>query len=70
MYCQHCGAEIKEDDRFCAICGTPVQSGPREAQTRPVHTGSEKTSLREKTEPLVLRAQSGDVASFSKLYEL
>ncbi|MBQ1821557.1 MAG: RNA polymerase sigma factor [Clostridia bacterium] len=36
----------------------------------PCIPGAKKTSLREKTEPLVLRAQSGDVASFSKLYEL
>lgn len=25
MYCKNCGAEIKDEARFCEICGTPVK---------------------------------------------
>ena len=30
-YCTQCGAELRDDDRFCARCGTPVAS---QSQTR------------------------------------
>jgi uncharacterized membrane protein YvbJ len=23
-YCTKCGAELKEDDKFCNVCGTPI----------------------------------------------
>ena len=25
MFCENCGAKLKEDDRFCPECGTPVK---------------------------------------------
>jgi hypothetical protein len=35
-YCHKCGAELKEDDKFCHVCGTPVSV--------PSATGYEKSS--------------------------
>ena len=25
MYCAHCGAEVREDEKFCQYCGSPVE---------------------------------------------
>ena len=30
-FCQNCGAELKEEMKFCAACGTPVAVAPAEA---------------------------------------
>ena len=29
-YCTKCGAPLKEDDKFCPVCGTPVSKVTRE----------------------------------------
>lgn len=29
-YCSKCGAEVKDEDKFCAVCGTPVARVVRE----------------------------------------
>lgn len=28
MFCQNCGAQIGDNDKFCKACGTPVQAQP------------------------------------------
>ena len=30
LYCSKCGAELKEDDRFCNVCGAPVSKTVKE----------------------------------------
>ena len=30
MFCTNCGYELKEGDRFCENCGTPVENPPVE----------------------------------------
>lgn|SRR5512135_2273183 len=32
-YCVKCGAPLKEDDRFCPVCGAPVVKVTREEYT-------------------------------------
>ena len=29
-YCSKCGAKVKDEDKFCAVCGTPVARVVRE----------------------------------------
>jgi uncharacterized membrane protein YvbJ len=29
-YCVKCGAKLSEDDKFCSVCGTPVEKVIRE----------------------------------------
>ncbi len=29
-YCTNCGASLKEDDKFCPVCGAPVSKTVRE----------------------------------------
>ena len=35
MRCNHCGAEIGEDDRFCSECGEEIQIAPEPEQAPP-----------------------------------
>jgi len=28
-YCWKCGAELKEEDKFCPKCGTPTKERPK-----------------------------------------
>lgn len=30
VYCTNCGAPLKDDDKFCPVCGTPVAKVTRE----------------------------------------
>lgn len=30
LYCSKCGAELKEDDRFCNVCSAPVSKTVKE----------------------------------------
>jgi hypothetical protein len=30
VYCTNCGAPLKEDDKFCPVCGAPVAKVTRE----------------------------------------
>jgi uncharacterized membrane protein YvbJ len=30
LYCPKCGAKLKEDDKFCYVCGAPVAKVARE----------------------------------------
>ena len=46
-YCRNCGAELEDNDRFCAKCGSPAdqavsgaaQSSPSKKQKKPKNTG-------------------------------
>jgi hypothetical protein len=33
VYCTKCGAPLKEDDKFCLVCGAPVAKVTREEYT-------------------------------------
>ncbi|MBR4084198.1 MAG: zinc ribbon domain-containing protein [Lachnospiraceae bacterium] len=48
MYCEQCGTELKENNRFCEQCGYPVNSpddncvsGQTNSSTQPVYYGSQ-----------------------------
>lgn len=46
-YCRHCGSPLDSTDRFCGVCGTPVQAeeGPRPASNRTAEVTSIVCSL-------------------------
>ena len=40
MFCSECGAELVAQSKFCAACGTPAETSPRDAAQRPADESS------------------------------
>lgn len=38
MFCENCGNQISDTEKFCAVCGTPVQSQPSQQSAEPAMT--------------------------------
>ncbi|HJG30285.1 MAG TPA: zinc-ribbon domain-containing protein [Collinsella ihuae] len=45
MFCQHCGARVPDDAKFCTKCGTPLRSATPQPAPQPVVTASEKVPV-------------------------
>lgn len=51
MFCKKCGNEIKNGEKFCAACGTPVETAPMQSvQTQPASEGTAKVNMEKVTE--------------------
>lgn len=38
MFCKNCGNEMKDTEKFCAVCGTPVETAAEQPQPAPKDT--------------------------------
>lgn len=41
-FCNHCGASVDEEDRFCTVCGKPITAGDGAEQPKASHAESQK----------------------------
>ena len=41
-FCNHCGASVDEEDRFCTVCGKPITAGDGAEQSKASHAESQK----------------------------
>lgn len=51
MFCKNCGNEVKDTEKFCAVCGTPIEAAPvQSASKEPASDGSVKANVEKVTE--------------------
>lgn len=41
-FCNHCGASVDEEDRFCTVCGKPITAGDGAEQPKASHEEKQK----------------------------
>lgn len=59
MFCKKCGNEIKDGEKFCAVCGTPVETAPMQSvQTQHASEGAAKANMEKVTEAASQAAES------------
>ncbi len=53
MFCEHCGNELKENDKFCKKCGAPVDAQPitQPAEPTPEQTNSYQQPAQQSAQP-------------------
>ena len=50
MYCTNCGNELRDDAKFCTVCGQPVKGAPDAAETAPLPVAEDAESVTEHSE--------------------
>lgn len=50
MFCKNCGNEMKDTEKFCAVCGTPAETAQQPVSEQSVSEGTAKANMEKVTE--------------------
>ena len=71
MYCKECGAELREGQKFCKVCGTKIEvPRKKEAETKTVPKTIATVTKEETFDLILINANSDDIETIKLIREI